>query len=469
MRWPLRRQVLLPLIGTLVLTVAVVSALNAWLAARFVQRQWETQLQGITQTLAASNFPLESNVLRQIRGLAGAEFVVVDSAGQTAAASDESLLPAVTGSGQLPAELDLSATITVKGRRFIHAAAPLERRAAGGERMALHVFYPEAAWREARWQAIWPPPVIGAIAIALVTAAAYFVSSRVTRPIEQLQQHVGKIAAGQFAPLPLPARDDELRDLSLAVNCMAETLANYQEQTRHSERLRTLGILGGGIAHQLRNASTGCRIALDLHERDCPLAAANGQRDEPLAVAAQQLAQIETHIQRLLTLGRPPVAERHVTDLDDVVLQAIELARPLAAHVGVEIAYERPPQPLLVRADSAALVQLAVNLLINAVEAAARIRITAGARPLSHQAQVQVQLRLREGERCELAIVDSGSGPPMAIHDRLFEPFASDKPGGTGLGLAVARQIALDHAGTIRWERRDEHTWFLVELPAAAA
>jgi nitrogen-specific signal transduction histidine kinase len=49
--------------------------------------------------------------------------------------------------------------------------------------------------------------------------------------------------------------------------------------------------------------------------------------------------------------------------------------------------------------------------------------------------------------------------------ERLFEPFVSGKPGGSGLGLFVARQIAEDHGGSIRWARRDGMTEFIVELP----
>jgi nitrogen-specific signal transduction histidine kinase len=68
-------------------------------------------------------------------------------------------------------------------------------------------------------------------------------------------------------------------------------------------------------------------------------------------------------------------------------------------------------------------------------------------------------------ESCQLAVIDPGAGPSPQLQPRLFEPFATDKPGGTGLGLAVVRQIAEDHGGTVCWERRGDETWFLVELP----
>ena len=70
-----------------------------------------------------------------------------------------------------------------------------------------------------------------------------------------------------------------------------------------------------------------------------------------------------------------------------------------------------------------------------------------------------------ENGRAVLRVLDSGVGPAAAVRERLFEPFVTEKPGGTGLGLFVAQRIAKAHQGKIGWERREEMTCFTVELP----
>src|SRR5438445_488651 len=83
---------------------------------------------------------------------------------------------------------------------------------------------------------------------ALVLAAG--AAQRLGRRVRALERRTRLIAGGDFSPMPLPARDDELRDLTRSVNEMAQQLARYQETVRQSERLRLLGQVGGGLAHQ---------------------------------------------------------------------------------------------------------------------------------------------------------------------------------------------------------------------------
>src|SRR5215471_17523638 len=160
MRRPLRIQILVPMIGIMLLTVTVVSALNAWLASARVRRQIEKQIQDVSHTLSTSNFPLESSVLRQMRGLTAADYVVVDNGGRALAASDDSLVTlAETRSTNIG---DLSTVVSADGRTFFHRAIPVRRQTANRGSAVLHVFYSEQSLGEARWQAVWPSLAIGA-------------------------------------------------------------------------------------------------------------------------------------------------------------------------------------------------------------------------------------------------------------------------------------------------------------------
>ena len=461
MRLPLRRQILLPMVGILLLTVGLASALNAWLATRRVDQQIERQLADVAATLSSGNFPLEENVLRQTRGLTGSEFVVSSLAGQPLAASDARLSSLVEPSHANFADVKKWLVDSANGQPLLRRVVTIDRRSVGGERLHLHVFYPREKWRAAYVSAIWPPLAIGGAAMLLVAAVAYGIANHVTRPIHQLQLQVARIAQGDFEPIRPPARDDEVRDLAIAVNRMAEQLEGYETRAREQERLSTLGTLGGGIAHQIRNAATGCRIALDLHHRD------SNSESEPLVVAKRQLELIESHIQRFLTLGRPAPLALLPVDLSEVVRQAIELVGPMAVHSGTSIQREDKGEPPVINGDARSLEQMLVNLLVNAIDAAARSRVLVGG-PAGDRGDIVVRLRGEEGLR-QLAVGDPGPGPAAAIVDRLFEPFATDKPGGTGLGLVVAKRIAEDHGGSIRWERRDGRTWFIVELPTTLA
>lgn len=449
MRWPLRLQLLVPLCVLMLATLLAVSVLNAWLSTRRTRRQIERQLQDMAATLAESNIPLGDLVLRHTSGLTGARFMLCDSEEAIIARSDESLdeIP-VQFDIQDRRQLTLDRTIDVDGQRFFYVAIEIRRPQDPGPRV-LHIFYPEQSWVEARDQALYPPLLIGVAALFVAFVLSAAIAARVTRPIDKLRSQVEQIAEGDFQPLPISRRNDEIRDLGASVNRMAAMLAAYEDQVRQSERLKTLGQLGGGIAHQMRNAATGCRMALDLHARDCPMAA----DQEDLQVAQRQLTLMEKHLQRFLRLGQPSNVEFKDVNVAELLERVLPLVRPTAMHIGVSLELSTVEPSLTVRGDADALEQMLINLLINAIEATSSTR-----------GRVAVEAR-QEGDGVRVEVYDSGPGPDAQLGDEIFTALTTTKPDGVGLGLSVAREIAEQHLGRLSWRRQDDMTCFVVELP----
>lgn len=462
MRWPLRYQILLPMACVMLAVVAIVSGVDAWLAGRRAHEQIETQLHEIGRTLTGASFPLTDNVLRQMRGLSGAEFVVANRAGTVVASSlgqvpSEPLPGPKQAGGHEP--LALQRRILIAGETYLHSQLELSRPFRGRDPDVLHVLYPERRYRQAWREAVLPPAATGLAALVIVVVVSGVIAARVTKPLYRLSTQVEGIARGDFTPLPISQRDDEVRDLALSINRTAQMLTRYEQQVRRNEQLRTLGRLGGGIAHQLRNSVTGCRLALELHALDCVQRA-----DEGLAVASQQLDLMEEYLQRFLSLGkqeaRPPVP----LNLADVVDRTLTLVRPKAQHLGVEVQWSAPAAPPSVAGDADQLAQAVVNLLLNAVEAAAE----SGARQLAGRVPPRVAVRLLADETSgtvRLEILDTGAGPAEHVCDQMYEPLVSEKRDGVGLGLSIAREVIEQHGGTLDWQRRDALTCFTIELP----
>ena len=458
MRWPLRNQIMLPMVGVILASLVAVSVLNAFLSVRRTHLRIERELNEVATTLADATFPLTDGVLGKMRGLSGTEFVMIQQDGLVAASSSPG--NSFVGLSELTPVVDrdqgLGDPVSLECGRFFHKSLRMARGTIPGQPATLHILYPEESYREAWRDAAYPPLVVGSVALLLVVAFAAGIASQVTRPLRRLQTQVGEIAEGEFQAIPVRLRDDEIADLSRSINQMAEMLAKYESNIRQSERLRTLGQLGAGIAHQMRNSATGCRMAIELHARQCP-----ERHDESLDVAKHQLELMESYLQRFLRLGRSDSTPHRMTDLGDVVTSAISLVHPMARHVGVELEWKAPGNESRVLGDAETLEQMLINVLVNAIEAAA-------AETSNPAKQVRVTIRCRD-DRVAVEVWDTGDGPPDAVHQNLFEPFVTGKPDGVGLGLSVASEIAISHQGEIRWQRRESRTCFSVEFPTLLA
>ncbi len=462
MRRPLKYQLLLPWLLVTLAIVLALSAVGALLASQRVGSDLRQSLRNIARTLVQANFPIEDSVLRQASGLSGASLAATDDQGHVRAASaDDIVLPANLPPATSADALELSHTVQLNGEIHFHAVMLLDRRPVGGRRELLHIFYPERQLTEARWQAVWPPLLAGMIATLLLLVVTTVMAGRVTRPIEQLGRHAEAIAHGKFVQIAVPQRNDEIRDLVVSINRMTAMLARYEDEVRRSERLRTLGQLGGGIAHQIRNAVTGCRMALDLHRRECGTSSADFQPvreevDDTLDVATRQLELIERYLQRFLTLGRTHDAKEERFDLLSLLSGILPLVKPAAQHAGVSLSLDAPPTPVQLKSDPHAIEQALVNLILNAIEAVAN----------SDSRQVLVRLTADE-QAALIDVIDNGPGVSPAIFGKLFEPFATTKPDGVGLGLATARDLVRALGGEIELVDAERKTCFRVRLPRA--
>ena len=247
MRWPLRYQILIPFALVLLGTIAAVTALNAVLAAGRAQRQIEDKLQGIAATLADSAFPLNDLVLRKMRGLSGAEFVFTDLNGRVLAASTDFQMPqrqnpAVAEKWQ---QLRLGPPVEFSGQRFFEMVLAI-RDPRQQEPGRLHILYPEGSWHEARSEAIVPPLVVGGLALVATALVALVIANRLTRPIIKLRSQVSRIATADYAPIPLPERDDEIRDLAADVNRWPVNWPKWKKPSAAANGLRSWANLPAG-------------------------------------------------------------------------------------------------------------------------------------------------------------------------------------------------------------------------------
>lgn len=453
----LSQQLVAPVVGLVLAAVLANVGFAAWLAVR---RSATTARRGQEQVAAAlrdARVAVSQQVLDTLRQLTGDHFIVWNPATRTAGLATVSL-----GDEQVATvAADVGGLTTIAGRRYRIGRARTE----GVRPETVLMLTPEASPLVATLEAVWPVLAVAAATLAILLPLGLRTTGRLAARIIAVEEQVARIAAGEFGrtlPLPQasgsrPADDgmpDEIGRLVQGVNTMSLTLETLRERLVSGERQRLLGQLAAGFAHELRNAITGAKLAIELHRRRCEsaAAAANGG-DESLAVAVRQLDIVETEVRGLLAVGRPEAATAAAEiELDPLLGEIRDLAAPRCEHARVRLECHAPTGITLVgRRDP--LRSAVVNLVLNAIDAA------------GHGGVVRLGADVAGG-MVRIAVEDTGAGPPEAIRDTLLEPFVTGKPEGIGLGLAVAKAVAEEHGGRLEWGRHDARTRFAILLPA---
>jgi signal transduction histidine kinase len=473
LRWSIRLQLLVPMVAVVLLASLLATAITAcWIAWRVRSEQRE-DLRRVVKTLGESAFPLTGPVLGQMRGLSGAEFLLL---GPRAKLEESTLslekpwlddLAGIARAGRAEGAV-ANRTVFLKERNYLVDWVDVTGRHPVSEPTTLFILYAEDQLAFRIRQAVYPALIAGLVAAGTALLITTWLAQRFARPIGTLVAQTATIAQGDFAPMPVTQRNDELRDLIESINRMAQQLAEYEFEVRRHERLKTLGQFGASLAHQLRNAATGGRMAIELHRRDCP----QGAGEESLEVALRQLQLMESYLRQFLTIGRAAPAVRERVNMTGLVEEVLTLVRPSYAHAGIELAFTPSPEPMFICGDPEGLRQLVTNLALNAADAALSCR--------SAPPRVEVELTRaanteRTADDCRapaivggsLRVRDSGPGPDTAVSEQLFDAFVTTKPDGCGLGLFVARQIAERHNGRLHWRRERAMTCFQFDFPLA--
>ena len=467
MRWSLRTQLLLPVLALSLGVIGLSAWVVAYAAQTAVRRQIEDQFRQVARTLNEATFPFTPKVLGQLKDLTGADYLLETATGhRLATLSPDPLAPPPADP---PArdwhDLRFGSPVLVAGQSYLCARVRLRPGPAdaGG---VLTILYPEARWRDALWQAHRPALLLALAgsfgAVGLAVGLAHWLTGRV----RSLEGRTRRIAAGDFRPMPVAGWDDELRDLAGSINDMARQLAHLQDVIRKTERLRLLGQVSGGLAHQLRNGIAGARLAVQVHARECA-----GAGDwEALDVALRQLTLVEEKLQRFLHLGRADRLTLRPLSVPGLVEEAVALFRPQCRHLNIDLRWQPPADAITVLGDRSQLGHLLVNVLGNAGEAAGpggHVEVTVALHEIEPPRRPGGRALPTAATYAAIVVCDSGPGPPPEIADQLFDEFVTSKPEGVGLGLAVARRIAEGHGGRVAWDRSVGRTCFQILLPVA--
>lgn len=219
-----------------------------------------------------------------------------------------------------------------------------------------------------------------------------------------------------------------------------------QARLLHTERLSALGEMAARIAHEVRNPLVSIGAAAQVVAEE--LGAASPVAGEVGAIA-REVKRLDSIVSDFLKFARPRRAELRPCDLAGVVDETAALVRAKAPETTLAVNLERP---LRARCDPDAIKQVLLNVLLNAVEAAPRSHIDCDGQTV--------------GAQLMLSVADRGPGIPDHVRRRVFDPFFSTKTRGTGLGLAVSKQIVDEHHGRIRlFNRRGGGTRVVIELP----
>jgi two-component system NtrC family sensor kinase len=296
--------------------------------------------------------------------------------------------------------------------------------------------------------------------LGLMIFSANFIARQMIRPLKVLMDATHRIANGDIATPIMPVRRyrDEFTELSIAMNSMMHQLAQRQEQLIKAHKLKAVGTLTAGVAHELNNPINNIMLTAAMLQEDYS-EIDDTERLDMIKDLVDEADRSQKIIRNLLEFAREREIDTHLFKIDEILQESLQLvSNQLKLH---KAKVERRFTPNLgpVSGDKQQLTQVFLNLALNAIDAM----------PNGGTLTVETDT-IREGSFLKVDFIDSGTGIADHVKPHIFDPFFTSKSQGkgTGLGLSVSLGIIRKHGGDILVDSRiNEGTTFSVLLPMA--
>ncbi|MBL8733580.1 MAG: HAMP domain-containing protein [Planctomycetes bacterium] len=263
--------------------------------------------------------------------------------------------------------------------------------------------------------------------LLLAVLAAWLVVRGIVGPLRNLARHLPAIETVGPIELPEATRPDELGDLARAFLRTRTALHEAQQSRQRVEKLAVLGRMTAALAHEVQNPVAAIRIHAQLWR---------GDSGHPSAQTIEyEAARIESLLNQWLYLTRPEPPAVADLDLGAELARIVEMQHSQAEHAAVTVRLEAPLGEV-VAADRRRLEQVFRNLLTNACQA------------MPGGGTLTIRTRL-DGDSVCVDFIDNGPGFSPTALERFGEFFFSEREGGMGIGLSVAREIVRAHQGEL--------------------
>ncbi len=297
---------------------------------------------------------------------------------------------------------------------------------------------------------------LAALLIGLLVS--WWVSRRITRPVEELANGARDVASGRWDTHIDVKGSDEIGQLAAAFNDMTKTLASQKEKLVQTERVAAWRELARRLAHELRNPLFPLQITVENLQRARQLGPQQFQEvfSEATATLKAELANLNSIVGRFSDFSKMPAAQFTRVNVNEVLRNAVRLFEPQFTAVGKpSIATEYFLKESLpeIDADPDLLHRAFQNLVLNALDA-----MPAGGTITFKSSDA--------GESVRIEVADTGKGLTPEECSRLFTPYYTTKQLGTGLGLAIVQSVVSDHHGSISVSSEEGRgAAFRIDLP----